>query len=440
MYCFCRYLEFECSKSKQCIPRSFVNNGKIDCAVMLIHDDSDENQVLPHCLPSEFPCNYNETLRCIPREWVGDGHKDCHSAIDEKINLAFCHNLTEFQCQSKGRCIPRHRVMDQFPDCPNATDELSSLICFAHSEFQCRDNGRCIPRSWRGNKLVNCLDGSDETPMLSNETCVGSEFRCHNNKRCIPMSLVCDEIESCEEPRMFRCPTNVSKCTHWEHSCDTIRDCPDNADDITSIYGFKCKKNFVAGAQTTSRHCFIPQWALNDSYGNCDDESDFCFVNETYKCTVCLNNKTTIATRQICDGVLDCPDFSDECLCSRKVAAANRSREFCDNICYGNQNIDCNRCRPGQLWCSTDNTCVNAEKVCDQKIDCPLSQLDETLCSAPEEAKIALKKYDFDCDPPLPELIDGLKTLNLESSVEEISPLKAQRQVLILKSLHYRSL
>jgi len=97
---------------------------------MLVKDDSDETQVLPQCLPSEFSCNDNEALRCIPREWVCDGDNDCDSGIDEKANLTFCHNLTEFQCQINGRCIPRYRVMDGYPDCPNATDKTFAIALF----------------------------------------------------------------------------------------------------------------------------------------------------------------------------------------------------------------------------------------------------------------------------------------------------------------------
>jgi len=433
---FC-WSEFECIKSKQCIPRRFVNNGDIDCSTMLIEDDSDETQVLPQCLPSEFSCNDNEPLRCIPREWVGDGVNDCDSGIDEKAILTFCHNLTEFHCQINGRCIPRYRVMDGFPDCPNATDELSPLICFAHSEFQCHDNGRCIPRSWRGNTLVNCLDGSDEVPMPSNETCVDGEFRCHNKKRCIPMSLVCDgmdhcgdcsdEIESCEEPRMFRCPTNASKCIHWEHSCDVYVDCPEGTDDITSAFGFKCNKKFVAGIEITERYCSVPQWALNDSYAQCDDKSDLCLSNGTYACTRCLDDKTMIAQRQICDGVLDCPDFSDECLCSTETSTASRYLEFCNNVCYHEGGSACDRCELGELWCPVDDLCVSADKVCDRHVDCAMSHLDEALCSAPKENKTRATNFDFDCDPVPQAVLDIVKFLNLERYSRSVAPLRAKR-------------
>jgi len=431
------FTEFECSKSKLCIPRRFVNSGTSECSTMLIQDNSDEIEPLPNCLSSEFPCNHNETLRCIPREWVGDGYNDCKSGIDERTKFQSCNNLTEFQCQINGRCIPRYRVLDGFSDCPNGTDEVTPLQCQPAEEFQCRDNGRCIPRSWRGNKVVNCLDGSDEVPMPSNETCADGEFRCHNNKRCIPMSLVCDgmdhcgdcsdEIESCEEPRLFRCPSDKSKCVHWSYSCDVYSDCPNNTDDFYSMPGFKCRMDFVAGSTQQKRYCSIPQWLLYDNYASCDDKSDLCFVNGSFVCTYCLNNKTIIAKRQVCDGVIDCPDFSDECLCSDKIKSSANSQTFCNNVCYGQGEKACQQCNKGELFCQSDNTCIGASQVCDQVHDCPSSNLDEAFCTLPLANTNKREEPDFECDAISPELKAALSYLKLEQFAKHAFPQKAKR-------------
>jgi len=409
---------------------------------MLITDHSDETKVLPSCLLSEFSCRRNGTLRCIPREWVGDGQKDCDPGIDETTVVKECDNLTEFRCKSSGRCIRRHRVRDGFADCPDGDDEVTQLPCIPTREFPCRDTGRCIPRSWRGNKLINCKDGSDENPMPTNDACVHGEFRCHNNKRCIPKSLVCDgmnhcgdcsdEIESCADPRMFRCPTNTSICVHWAYSCDAYSDCPQNSDDFISMLGFKCNKDVYTSSGKTKRYCSIPQFFLDDNYANCDDESDVCYRNGTYACSFCLNNQTAIARGQICDGVIDCPDFSDECLCAKNLKTSKRSQELCDHICYGTEGSACSNCKKGEIWCAYDGTCISSSKICDQQTDCPLSELDEKYCSRKSITITGETLKDFKCDPIPPELIEIGKKMKLEALVSQSAPEKATRYFSIL--------
>ncbi|CAK8693025.1 unnamed protein product [Clavelina lepadiformis] len=427
--------EFTCAKTKLCIERWRVMDGNDDCSSNTIEDTSDEQTMLPSCNDLEYACDVtgDHPRRCIPRDWVMDGAQDCLAGDDERTPFSDCFNETEFLCPKQGRCIPRYRVMDKFEDCNDGADEVGPLLCNSTLEFCCQVNGRCIPRSWRGNKLNDCFDWSDEGDLYSNESCQTHEFLCHNRKRCIPTSYLCDgidhcgdcsdEIENCEEPRMFRCSGNeTGKCINWEYSCDQYRDCSDFSDDITSITGFKCESKVTADY---SRYCVIPQWTLESSYSSCNDNSDICYRNDTFQCARCLNNKIVIAPRQICDGVVDCPDLTDECVCFQYQH--KQTNQVCERVCYGFDSNECSQCGPGELLCPEDKVCLSKEKICDGVIDCPLSGLDEKACTDQRTTGTTSIVPDFRC----PDISAKDKTLlgflNLPVPLTTFVPLEAIR-------------
>ncbi len=136
-----------------------------------------------------------------------------------------------------------------------------------------------------------------------------------------------------------------------------------------------------------------------DGIANCHDESDeneeLCFVwNCTEDMWKCRDYERCVKTSSLCDGDMQCLDSSDEEYCI-DYNCLNNDRKCADNIqciqeisiCDGK--IDCHdgsdelckaSCLQSQITnrtiirrCSEDNrVCVPVDKYCDRGADCPL--------------------------------------------------------------------
>ncbi|XP_039257088.2 uncharacterized protein LOC120333784 isoform X2 [Styela clava] len=413
----CRPDEFTCGKSRLCLPRWAVMDGNVNCKTNEVDDDSDEMTPLNACNESEFNCTNG---RCIPREWVFDKNDDCKNGEDEIGPFRHCDNAEEFRCDN-GQCVKRYRVNDGHPDCENATDERKQLAeCIGTTEFRCNVSGRCIPRNWVVNGIKDCRDGSDEV-ILWKQTCSPNEFSCHNGRRCISSKYLCDgmdhcgdcsdEIEGCNEARMWRCPLDSSICIPQSYACDGFQDCPKGIDNPQYMPGFKCRKTVLG---TKEEMCNIPQWTLHDNHTMCEDKSDLCFKNNSFNCARCVSDNKIIAKRQMCDGVIDCTDLSDECLCN-----SNRNNvdlmKLCNSICYhSNKCGGLNNCQVGELYCHTNKKCLGLSKVCDGVVDCPILAIDEKQCILPVKDVVAIQNTtDFDCWKVSDNILEIGQALNL---------------------------
>ena len=115
---------------------------------------------------------------------------------------------------------------------------------------------------------------------------------------------------------MFQCDDR--SLIFYSQFCDGIIDCVDGSDEITNPPGFKCK------------NCILPQSNLYDDFAHCNNNSDYCFVPNS-ACFLCFDKRLLISSLQVCNGVNDCYDWSDECLCEEYFDSEICRSAFEDN-------------------------------------------------------------------------------------------------------------
>ena len=194
------------------------------------------------------------------------------------------------------------------------------------------------------------------------------------------MCFVLHTVITISAGEFFQCSDN--RTIFLSQFCDGIVDCFDGSDEFTNQPGFKCDE------------CVLPQNNLYDDAAHCDNSADLHPIKQFFKC---FDNRLLILDQQVCDGVGDCYDMSDECLCDTYFDTKMCTSMFEDSDfqCFDNENrsswhnfpnnnaaVFTKRPRSGFAACRTKLNDSFLAVPCDGRPECR-DFSDECQCSNP---------------------------------------------------------
>ena len=252
-----------------------------------------------------------------------DGILDCLDSTDEigckcKDDQFTCHcySQVESDCYYKDACISIESYRDGIQDCPDGSDEILSLLNALRYD-------QCSLSIRRLNEVEDCIRLG--LPTCSESTCFKTP-----SLNCSTPTYECDALDVICMSQSSNCADNITELSYpafqcldgslifASQFCDGQSDCPDESDETRNQPGFKCKQSKSA--------CVLPQRNLYDDVAHCVDQADLC-NKDASSCFECFDKGLMISLKQVCDGVIDCWDLSDECLCYR-----NYDKPICNAI------------------------------------------------------------------------------------------------------------
>ena len=204
-------------------------------------------------------------------------------------------------------------------------------------------------------------------PRCDNSTCYHTHFPTCVDDNCYESHVLCTSY--CDQDLcrgVFQCSDN--RTIFLSQFCDGIVDCFDGSDEFTNQPGFKCDE------------CVLPQANLYDDVAHCNNNADLGSIKQFFKC---FDNRLLILDEQVCDGVGDCYDKSDECLCDVYFDAAMCTNMFEDKT----------------FECFDNRLLILGQQVCDGVGDC-YDMSDECLCDAYFDAEMCTNMFEdknFQC-------------------------------------------
>ena len=213
-----------------------------------------------------------------------------------------CYQKSPKTCYGQERCIPMRKYHDGNLDCPDGSDETQY--------FRSTECGSCNMTIYRFQSKLECVRLT--YPSCDSTTCYTVPSLDCNSNDCSETQVICTSYcpsyEGLECGPGFQCADGSLALAH--QFCDGHFDCPDNSDEISNQPGLECSKPM--------RKCILPQRNLFDVVPHCDDKRDLCF-SQNQSCFQCFDNQLFIADVQVCNGVIDCLDASDECMCDQSA-------------------------------------------------------------------------------------------------------------------------
>ena len=204
--------------------------------------------------------------------------------------------------------------------CKNNTELVDGFVRCPEGRLLFRNKTRI--NIHRLHNVSECYDIG--FPDCDNSTCYRTDFPTCVDDNCFDSHVLCTsycDLDLCRG--VFQCSDN--RTIFLSQFCDGFVDCFDGSDEITNQPGFKCNK------------CVLPQNNLYDDVPHCHNNSHLRPIEQLFKC---FDNHLLILPQQVCDGVGDCYDISDECLCDAYFNSEMCTITFIDKNfeCFNNEN------------------------------------------------------------------------------------------------------
>jgi len=283
-----------------------------------------------------------------------DGLSDEQQNPNDFGDYGSCSSWKMFSCDSSElTCVPFEVMCDGSKDCLNGADEancssvdVGKLTCEERDLYSCGDRfDSCIDHSLICNGDADCENDRDEAG-------------------CVADREGGDEWEVCDLSDSFICSGGMHECVKKVMICDGYFDCPEGDDEkgCTGIedvdYGDNNNGSGNGSGSGDSSGDYI--------YKVDCDEHDFYCVSEPEVC---------FSRDNVCDGVPNCIDDSDEKNCSypqtttaiplTTATAAAEETTVPDSL-LGDYEYGC----PSDVFQCNDGLCIDPVKICDGIGDC----------------------------------------------------------------------